>query len=95
MSANSGSQKQTSLDCDVLFSSCPQLPEPGRRFLRPNTRDYLTGLYNRRFFFDSGRKTLAATKRMDGSSAVAMLDIDHFKNVNDTYGHEAGGEVLR
>jgi diguanylate cyclase (GGDEF)-like protein/PAS domain S-box-containing protein len=56
--------------------------------------DFLTGTYNRRFLFDAGTRELARCRR-DGVpfSAIAM-DIDHFKRINDRYGHDAGDQVL-
>ncbi|CDZ52369.1 GGDEF domain-containing response regulator [Neorhizobium galegae] len=54
-------------------------------------RDHLTGLANRRFFFEKNPLLQPAP----ASDAVAILDIDHFKSVNDTYGHEAGDQVLK
>lgn len=59
------------------------------------TKDFLTGLYNRRFFFDSGAGKLDRARRAKKPVALAMLDIDHFKSVNDTFGHDVGDEVLR
>jgi len=58
-------------------------------------RDYLTGLYNRRHFFHSGMKLFEASCKRGEIPAVAMLDIDHFKLVNDTYGHDCGDVVLK
>jgi len=62
---------------------------------RQANTDYLTGLYNRRYFFEQVSPEI--TKRFDGStnSTLAMMDIDHFKSVNDTYGHDAGDEILK
>ena len=59
------------------------------------TKDFLTGLYNRRFFFEKGVGKLERARRERKSVALAMLDIDHFKSVNDTYGHDVGDEVLQ
>jgi diguanylate cyclase (GGDEF)-like protein len=59
------------------------------------TRDHLTGLHNRRFLFDLGSKLFASTQRGQIAMTVGMVDIDHFKAINDTFGHEAGNEVLR
>ena len=59
-----------------------------------SNRDFLTGLHNRRYLFDTGEKLFAGRCRGDMALAVAMLDIDHFKSVNDTFGHEAGDKVL-
>ena len=57
--------------------------------------DALTGLRNRRDFDEQLRRVLAETDRFGGSSSLIMVDIDDFKRVNDTYGHEAGDAVLR
>jgi methyl-accepting chemotaxis protein len=57
--------------------------------------DYLTNILNRRAFFKAVKKSFAYAKRHDLSVAVLMIDIDHFKNVNDSYGHEAGDYVLK
>lgn len=59
------------------------------------TKDYLTGLYNRRYMINAGRQLVANRNRGHASFVVAMLDIDYFKKVNDTYGHEAGDLVLK
>ena len=57
--------------------------------------DYLTGLYNRRYFYDNGPKLVNECLRLKVPSSVAILDIDHFKRLNDTYGHEIGDKVLK
>ena len=56
--------------------------------------DFLTGLPNRRYFFDVGEKLLASSKRDNIILTCAMIDIDFFKKVNDTYGHDVGDIVL-
>ncbi len=56
--------------------------------------DYLTGLFNRRHLEMEAPKLLAISERQMASTAVLMVDIDYFKRVNDTYGHEAGDAVL-
>jgi diguanylate cyclase (GGDEF)-like protein len=58
-------------------------------------RDFLTGLHNRRYFFDEGEKFFSAAVRKRKKLAVAMLDIDHFKRINDTYGHDLGDVTLK
>jgi diguanylate cyclase (GGDEF)-like protein len=58
-------------------------------------RDYLTGLFNRRYFFERGPKLIAEARRADRPTSVAILDIDHFKRLNDEFGHDAGDEALR
>ncbi|GAB6043075.1 ammonium transporter [Endothiovibrio diazotrophicus] len=57
--------------------------------------DTLTGLANRRFFFEMVRRALARSRRNGSGGAVLYLDLDGFKRVNDTLGHEAGDRVLK
>lgn len=58
------------------------------------TLDPLTGCYNRREFEEQMIKNIASAKRHKTNLSVFMFDIDHFKRVNDTYGHQAGDTVL-
>lgn len=57
-------------------------------------RDYLTGLYNRRYFFDSMISYEEDVKESGEKYAVAMIDINHFKEINDTYGHDVGDQII-
>ena len=56
--------------------------------------DPMTKLYNRRYFVDMSKSILDLAKRNKTDITVAMLDIDKFKNVNDTYGHKVGDDVI-
>ncbi len=58
-------------------------------------RDPLTALYNRRFLQESASALLRQAARRGSSTCVALLDLDHFKRVNDEHGHAAGDAVLR
>jgi PAS domain S-box-containing protein len=58
-------------------------------------RDPLTGLFNRRFMEESLERELRRAERGKQQVAVLMLDIDHFKHFNDTFGHQAGDALLR
>ena len=60
-----------------------------------STTDYLTNLPNRRAFEQSLRDEMAKARRHDQMLSVAILDIDHFKQINDTYGHDGGDLILR
>jgi diguanylate cyclase (GGDEF)-like protein/PAS domain S-box-containing protein len=57
-------------------------------------RDPLTGLYNRRFLEESLQRELAQAKRSGSSLSIAMIDLDHFKTINDSYGHATGDRLL-
>lgn len=59
------------------------------------SRDGLTGLLNRSNIFEELGRQLARMEREDTPVGVVMMDIDHFKSINDTYGHLVGDEVLR
>ncbi|RZM82908.1 PAS domain S-box protein [Leptolyngbya iicbica] len=58
-------------------------------------RDSLTGLFNRRYLEESLQKEIARAQRHQTSVAVVMVDVDHFKAVNDTYGHDVGDIALQ
>ena len=57
--------------------------------------DELTGLPNRRAFTSSAQRAVATARRAGEDLAVAMVDVDHFKKINDHYGHDEGDRVLR
>ncbi|WP_417685484.1 GGDEF domain-containing protein [Roseibium sp.] len=59
------------------------------------TRDPLTGLSNRRAFFQGARQWMSEQGGWPKPYAVLMLDVDHFKRINDEYGHSVGDEILR
>ena len=61
---------------------------------RQSILDPLTGLYNRRFLSDNLKREIHNMKRHNYSIGVLMIDVDHFKKFNDTYGHECGDAVL-
>ncbi len=58
-------------------------------------RDPLTGLFNRRYLEESLERELHRARRTEQPLGICMIDVDHFKNFNDTFGHEAGDAVLR
>lgn len=62
---------------------------------RMASRDYLTDMLNRRYFFDRGPKMVDMCLRQSAPACAALVDIDHFKRLNDTYGHEIGDLVLK
>lgn len=57
--------------------------------------DPLTGIFNRRRFNDVLRREVAVTRRYKNALSLLMLDLDHFKQINDRFGHDAGDDVLR
>lgn len=66
-----------------------------QRLYESSNRDALTGAYNRKHFDERLLSELAYAARHQSSTALLLFDIDHFKKVNDTYGHAAGDAVLR
>ena len=69
--------------------------EKEEKIIYLNFHDSLTDLYNRRYFMQAGKEELERADRYEESLSFMMIDIDHFKNVNDTYGHVAGDNVLK
>lgn len=72
-----------------------ELQEANRELEEKNTQDALTGLKNRRFFDKKYLAEFRRSRRERSELSIVMLDIDHFKKVNDNYGHLAGDEVIR
>ena len=58
-------------------------------------KDFLTGVYNRRYFYDDMNEYVTYAEERAEPYAVAMLDIDHFKEINDACGHDSGDRVLK
>src|SRR5207253_8499024 len=59
------------------------------------THDALTGLPNRVLFRDRLARTIARVKREEGTAAIIMMDLDRFKDINDTLGHHFGDDLLK
>jgi len=57
--------------------------------------DHLTGLHNRTYFYQAGEQLLAIKERSQTALTICMIDIDNFKSINDTYGHDTGDRALK
>jgi diguanylate cyclase (GGDEF)-like protein len=79
----------------VLFNDISDKKRREEALVKIGVTDGLTGLYNRKFIFDQVTAFLQSSKDECPVASVAMLDIDDFKRVNDTYGHLAGDDVLK
>ena len=90
-------------DADVKFAqsianvlaTAIERQESAQRFAYLAQYDQLTGLPNRNLFRDRLAQAIVHAKREDGMAALVSLDLDHFKEINDTFGHETGDLVLK
>ena len=79
----------------VVAALCLENAVNQARLLRSGFTDFLTGWHNRRYLHARLKEELARAQRRGGTVACLMVDLDHFKKVNDTYGHLVGDQVLR
>ena len=91
-----GDKVQIGANTVLKFSIQDQLEEQYQRSIYESaTRDGLTRIFNKKYFNDTLRKEFAYCLRHNVPMSLVMLDIDHFKKINDTYGHPAGDFVLQ
>lgn len=72
-----------------------QLTRERQRLLELATKDHLTGLYNRHFLTELAKRRFVDANRQRSALATLVLDVDHFKQINDQYGHQTGDRVLK
>jgi diguanylate cyclase (GGDEF)-like protein len=79
----------------IIFTQSYHLTQAITQIDNLSRTDPLTGLYNKRFFTELVAMEMAVASRYEISSSILLIDLDHFKRVNDTHGHLAGDEVIR
>lgn len=79
----------------TTFKDVTQNKHKEEKLFEAASTDPLTGLFNRRQFETMAKTQLSLAQRYNTPHCIVMIDIDHFKRVNDTYGHDAGDEVLK
>ena len=80
---------------NVLLERSKELINLNDEFKKLSVTDALTGIYNRRYFEETLADEMEITKRHGDTNSLLVIDIDHFKNVNDTYGHMHGDNVIK
>jgi two-component system cell cycle response regulator len=79
----------------VIAALCIENAVNQARLMRSGFTDFLTGWHNRRYLHSRLKEELARAQRRGATVSCLMVDLDHFKKVNDTYGHLVGDQVLR
>jgi len=80
---------------ELVASQTRDLTEANRLLQELASRDSLTEIYNRRYFHELATIELERSRRSGRQASLLLIDIDHFKRVNDSFGHAAGDEVLK
>ena len=93
--ANEQLERNVSRRTSELSNALEQLADANGRLRESNRRDALTGLFNRRHFRELFEQMLRQAAETRQPLGLLLIDLDHFKKVNDTYGHLAGDECLR
>jgi diguanylate cyclase (GGDEF)-like protein len=81
-------------DLNQIDEDTRRLQESETQLREISVRDVLTGLFNRRYLEETLEREIRRAERKQLSLGIIMLDLDHFKRINDTYGHAAGDTVL-
>lgn len=79
----------------IALNDISQRKEMEAELFRQASTDALTGISNRRYFHNQAEQEVRRARRFARDMAVMMIDIDHFKKINDTYGHAAGDAVIQ
>ncbi|WP_345993168.1 diguanylate cyclase [Sulfurimonas sp. HSL-1716] len=85
----------TFIDLTYIKEKEAQLIEVQKELQEQAHKDYLTGLYNRRYFAELAQNYMALFHRERKEACIMMIDIDLFKNINDTHGHAEGDKVIK
>jgi len=89
------SSEMSELYDELKEKSESALAKSEARYKELAKKDMLVGILNRRGFQDELKRVLSFSRRMDSEFALLFLDLDHFKEVNDTYGHDVGDKLLQ
>jgi diguanylate cyclase (GGDEF)-like protein len=99
MSQTAGAYSEYHAEVAFTFASQAMIAIENARLFgevhRLATTDGLTDVFNRRHFFELAEREAQRVRRTLRNTAAIMFDLDHFKKVNDSYGHAAGDEILR
>lgn len=87
--------KNTVVGAQIIIDDITEKKQMEYELRHLSTIDYLTNIYNRRFFTEKLETEVERAQRTGGNFSLVMLDIDHFKKINDNFGHNAGDLVLK
>jgi len=88
-------RKSKTLGCIIIIQDITESVRFTKKLEEIAYTDSLTGIYNRRHFINQVAAQIERTRRINGEAYIVLFDVDHFKKVNDTYGHAVGDEVLK